>query len=113
MSIYVQPYDLLTPLQRERVDIRARGEWHRAMDAAAMYREVCPDRGSRLQVVADLVIHGFFRQVELLGLVSCGTCGDQGCDLCGPDILVTSRNVFHLAPAWADEPTGLAVRADG
>lgn len=110
--MYLEPYDLLTDLQRERVDIRARGEVTRALDAAAMYREVCPDRGSRLQVVADLIIHATFRQAELLGLVSCGICGDQGCDSCGPDIVVTSRNVFHLAPAWADEPTGLAIRAD-
>jgi hypothetical protein len=113
--MYLEPYDLLTESQRRRIDLAVMDELKRAKDAALMYLEHGPrfDHLSRRRVVVDLMTHATYRQAELLGLVDCGQCGDQGCDLCGPDVVVTPRNLYHLAPAWADEPTGLAIRSRG
>jgi len=115
MTMYLEPYDLLNERQRDHIDDLVADELKRALDASLMYLVHGPamDHLARRRVVTDLMIHATYRQAELLGLVACGQCGDIGCDLCGPDIVVTPRQLMHLAPAWADEPTGLAIRSHG
>lgn len=45
----------------------------------------------RVELAARIMVGSVFAQAAVLGVVSCGRCGDRGCDWCRP---------ITLASAW-------------